>query len=284
MAQYYRTWSDPQAATASAQGLDVSDYQGAYAWPVAKQRVAGLAFGTYRATQGLGGPGTVSPDPQAEHNHEAIAAAGLARGAYHFLDPELDGAKQADYFLTYLGQLGLGQSDMLWLDTETAGPTAAATAECGQAFMAELDRLAPHNPRGVYTYISFADAGNCDGLGAYPLWLAWPGLPAPAPPPPWRTWTFWQWGQRNGTDCDAFNGSAAALEAWVASYAVPPPSRGPYRHTADGKTLAGQLTADRNTSAAHILGVTASAWTKSDEQAVARLALPAGWPYYTTNP
>jgi GH25 family lysozyme M1 (1,4-beta-N-acetylmuramidase) len=209
---------------ASAQGLDVSNFQGRFPW----KAQSGLAFGIYRLTQGLGGPGMNSPDPQAAWNHAQIAAGGLIRGAYHFLDPRLGGEKQAAYFVAQHASLGTLPADMLWLDNESAnGESPAAVAACARAFMAELKTLLPRNPAGVYTFIDFAREGYCAGLGGYPLWLAYPDATAPAAPPPWAAWTFWQWGSRDGTDADAFNGDTAGLHSWLASFAPPSPATPP---------------------------------------------------------
>jgi GH25 family lysozyme M1 (1,4-beta-N-acetylmuramidase) len=217
--------AETSAGVASAQGLDVSNYNGRFPWRAQK----GLTFGVYRMSQGLGQPGTVSPDPQAAWNRAELKAAGIAAGAYHFLDPRLDGAAQARYFVNVHDRIGLDADDMLWCDNETAGVSPAATAAVARAFMAELKALCPHNPMGVYTFISFASEGNCAGLGKWPLWLAYPAAAAPATPPPWAKWTFWQWGTRNGTDIDAFNGTAAAFTAWRKSFlpVTPPPVRPP---------------------------------------------------------
>jgi lysozyme len=218
----------------SAQGLDVSNYQGKFNWTAAvtaaKAAGAPLSFGITRVTQGLGGGGTNSPDPDASWDWPQILDHGLYRGGYHFLDPRLDGARQARYFVNRLEQLGLGTSAMLWLDNEASnGQPAAHVAACAQAFMRELVTLRPHNPRGVYTFINFARAGNCAGLGGYPLWLAYPASAAPPAPLPWMSWKFWQFGIRNGVDADAFNGTHDDLTAWIASYskpiAAPPPPR-----------------------------------------------------------
>jgi lysozyme len=281
-----RTW----AATVSAQGLDVSNYSGSFDWAGAVATVPGLAFGVFRLTEGLGGAGMNSPDPTAGWNHAQIAQHGLRRGAYHFLHPGLDGAAQARYFVQEYGKLGLTGQDMLWLDNETAGASPQAVAACAQAFMRELDALCPHNPRGVYTYIEFAKQGNCQGLGGWPLWLSYPALSAPAPPPPWVNWKFWQWGFRNGFDADAFNGSAQALDAWIASYA-PPVAKGPFRHVADGTYSLAQIARARNTTVAHLVEVTAAAVQPADLAAIAAsLAgaqdqpLPAGFVWYSTNP
>jgi lysozyme len=206
----------------SAQGRDVSNFQAKYAW----NATVGLSFGIYRLTQGLGRPGTNSPDPYAGWNHDQIKAKGLVHGAYHFFDPDLSGAAQAEYFVTQHSILGLDDEDMLWLDNESAnGVPPAHVSARALAFMVELEKLRPHNPQGVYTFISFATGGYCAGLEKWPLWLAYPASAAPAPPPPWANWTFWQWGIRDGTDTDAFNGTSAELNAWVTSYAKETPTR-----------------------------------------------------------
>jgi GH25 family lysozyme M1 (1,4-beta-N-acetylmuramidase) len=268
-------------AVQSAQGLDVSDFQGRFSWGAAKQAVPGLAFGVYRLTQGLGASGTVSPDPDAAWNHQQIAANGLHRGAYHFLDPHLPGEAQAQYFVAEHARLGTAAADMFWLDNETAGASPAETAACAVAFMGELDKLVPHNPRGVYTFIDFAREGNCAGLENDPLWLAYPAATAPSSPPPWHRWTFWQWGQRNGADTDAFNGTAAQLDDWIAGFA---PSTGPFRHVAPGNRTLAQIAAARNATVDHLVRVTISALTAGDVAAIGGLTLPAGFPWYSSNP
>lgn len=246
---------------ASAQGIDVSNFQGQFNWAGTR----GLSFGVYRLTQGLGGPGTNSPDPTARHNHDGIAERRLHRGAYHFLDPVLNGAAQARYFADHAARLGLTSRDMLWLDNEADnGAGAGRTAECAATFMAELDHLLPHQPRGVYTFISFATSGHNTGLGRFPLWLADPSdiSTGPKPPPPWARWSFWQWGIRNGTDRDAFNGTAGDLTAWLGSFTAPPPPR--ERHVErfvtgagpDAVTLAGIL-ARRGMSLSSLLRLSA---------------------------
>ena len=267
--------------TASAQGMDVADFQGSYNWSAAKQAIPNLAFGVYRLTQGLGASGTVSPDPDAAWNHAQIAAQGLHRGAYHFLDPHLPGEQQAAYFTAEHAKLGTTPADMFWLDNETPGASPAETAACAVAFMGELDKLVPHNPRGVYTFIDFAREGNCDGLSGYPLWLAYPSATAPVSPPPWHRFTFWQWGTRNGTDADAFNGTVSQLDDWIASYR---PQTGPFRHVAPGNRSLGQIAAARNTTPQHLAEVTMTALTPGDVLDIAGLPMPAGTPYYTTNP
>lgn len=227
---------------ASAQGIDVSDWQGLVNWATAAN---GLTFAICRATEGLGGPGTASPDPWLAANWAGMRAAGLARGAYHFLHPALDGASQARYFVSVLRALpgGLQPSDMLMLDNETYGPSGVATSAVARAFMAELRSLCPHNPIAVYTYMSFAKAGYCQGLGGYPLWIAYPSSTPPSlTGTPWSSWAFWQWGVR-GTDQDAFNGTAADFRKWLAAFNPVPPVNPPDPPTMEADVYSGQIPA-----------------------------------------
>jgi GH25 family lysozyme M1 (1,4-beta-N-acetylmuramidase) len=197
-----------------AQGIDVSNYAGQFDWA----GTSGLSFGICRATQGLGAAGTNSPDPYLSWNWPRIKDQGLARGAYHFLDPYLDGTEQASYFVETVGSVGLETTDMLWLDNETAGASVPAVAACAVDFMAKLVSLRPDNPCGVYSFWDFITSGNCEGLGSYPLWLAIYQTAAPGAPAPWSSWKFWQSGGTSNHDDDVFNGSAADLSAWIGSF------------------------------------------------------------------
>ena len=84
--------------------------------------------------------------------------------------------------------------------------------------MAELVRLRPDNPHGVYSFWNFITEGNCAGLGSYPLWLAIYQTATPGAPPPWTEWKFWQWGATSSYDNDVFAGTPAELTAWISSF------------------------------------------------------------------
>ena len=202
------------AVAANAKGIDVSNFGGEFNWA----GTSGLSFGICRASQGLGAAGTNSPDPFLAWNWPRIKAKGLARGAYHFLDPGLSGAAQASYFVQTVSKVGLETTDMLWLDNETAGSSPAAVAACARDFMAKLVALRPHNPCGVYSFFNFITSGNCAGLGLYPLWLAIFQSATPTAPAPWHAWKFWQSGEASSHDNDVFNGTPAELTAWIGSF------------------------------------------------------------------
>lgn len=272
---------------ASAQLIDVSNFQGQYDWNAAKAQVPGLAGGIAKLTEG-----TTFVDADAGHNWSALAGLGLVRGGYHFGHPGESASAQVQAFLGEASKLGLTTRDILALDLEVNdGRTAADVASWAQAFMTGLKAARPHNPVLVYTMVSFATGGECAGLGRYPLWLAFPAASAPQPPPPWARWTFWQWGTRNGVDADAFNGTVAELHAWVDSFQPDPAppagtgtGTGPFRHyTAKGDTLA-DLAAARNTTAWHLVEMAAANYTAGDEARLAKAELPSGLAWYTSNP
>ena len=56
----------------------------------------------------------------------------------------------------------------------------------------------------VYTFLSFAEAGNCNRLGHCPLWIADPSSRAghPRVPGPWQTWTMHQYNITGPIDRD----------------------------------------------------------------------------------
>lgn len=205
----------------SAQAQDVSNYQGHYDWAKAKADIPRLVLGIARVTQGLGGPAVNSPDPDAAWNWQQLEANGLDKGAYHFGSPGKGQPKaQADYFVNECAKLpgGITPRTELWLDHESNdGIAPAAAAQWAVEFMLELDKLVPHNPHGVYTFINFAKEGNCAGLEDYYLWLAYPASTAPAEPLPWMgpQFVLWQWGNRDGTDADAFMGTVDQYNLWV---------------------------------------------------------------------
>ena len=246
---------------ASAQLLDVSNWQGPhFDWDHAKATIPNLVGGIFRLTQGLGGRGTNSPDPTAQHNFDALQRLGLWPAAYHFMDPALDGGAQSSYFTTELHKLGqIPQTLGQFLDNETAkaGISADHTSKVAQAFMTERQKLSPFNPNGIYSFIDFIKWGYCDGLAHYPLWLAFPSSKAPMTPMPWTKITFWQWGQRNGIDADAFMGTVTDFHAWVASYAPKHPAA-PQMHRLNGLKTLGQVAKDFGVTVPEIVRATSN--------------------------
>jgi len=186
----------PAATTVrSAQGLDVSNFQGKFAWSA----TSGLSFGIHRLTQGLSTPGTNSPDPTAQWNPREIAKRGLHRGAYPS-STRSSPAPPGRPVRRRLPRLGLTPQDMLWLDNENpAQPRLPRDRGVRPAFMAELDKLCPAPARRLHVSSASPRAGTAAGLDRYALWIAHPAAPRRR-----RrgeavvVGKFWQYGIRNG--------------------------------------------------------------------------------------
>ena len=238
------------AAVQSAQGKDFSAYQK----PVTPADLKGLSFAFTRVSDWSGT--TMGTDPNFAHNWAAFKTAGLDRGAYWYLLPNVDPAAQARYFFAAVKAAGLEPGNLLVCDSEVL---AANADQATHAFCATLASLAgPQCPVIVYTNHNVGQhLTSCTG---WPLWFAWP---SPAAPPasliaPWKSWLVWQWGTAGGVDADAFNGTATVLDAWTASHIPPPvPVNVPVTVTADGKKSLAQIAAAAGTQPSTILRVTA---------------------------
>ncbi len=205
-------------------GTDISHYQSA---------IPAGSFCVLKATEGL-----TYVDPDFAGWWRDLAASGTLRGAYHFFHPGLDPVEQADHFLATVLAQGLRPGDTLWLDhealslasprrtvlppSERLGMEAAFSAADSRASAARrfCDRVISKAGRcGVYTFLSFTQAGHCAGLGDLPLWMADPSRPAGQPrvPAPWTHAVMHQYAETSGVDRDAFLGDQAAWLALGAS-------------------------------------------------------------------
>jgi hypothetical protein len=157
----------------------------------------------------------VNPDAAADwaylHNHK------LGRIAYLFGHPSVGVAATIDLFASEIRKLGLAAGDGIALDLEVNdGRGPGAVNAWAAELMAELAKLYDRKPL-LYTYLSFATAGNTASLGKYPLWISNPSRPAGRPqvPKPWKTWAIHQYSTTSGQiDRDVANyPSLAAMQA-----------------------------------------------------------------------
>ena len=206
---------------ANAQGIDLSSYQPSFDWAAEKGRIS---FAFAKATEG-----TTIRDPDFATNWQNAKALGIVRGAYHFAHPKNGAATEAQAFLDTVRAHGLQAGDLLALDLETSDNLSPArVAEYARNWCADVHHATGHTPI-VYTFLAFAQAGNCAGLGHYPLWIAEPSAPAgrPVVPSPWSAWKFHQYGTArvgsNTVNVDVFNGDTAALKKF-ANPAAPSPT------------------------------------------------------------
>jgi lysozyme len=247
------------------EGIDVYDGQGTIDWAAVAD--AGVAFAYVKATQGTYDTQTTFKD-----NWVGAAAAGVARGAYHFLDPTEDGQAQASHFLSVLSGVARTDDggDPAWgelppmLDVEcpdgdadclyagASGAAAPAVIAAGVwAFLRAVQAATGRRPV-VYTFASYftSNAVDAAGLDAFPLFAAYPTSDACFPlPSPWSAATLWQYswqGQVPGiavpVDRDRWLGSAADLARDAAA--------------GTGSSALGDASASRSSSVAAEAGAT----------------------------
>jgi len=196
------------AAVTVVQGIDVSNLQGpAFNWQAWQGKIG---FGLVKATEGDG-----FTDPDFGRNWDAMwqmdACHRFPRFAYSFFHPAQDPVVQAAHLVATVRGHGLMPGDNFVCDLEVNdGLPPHQVAQRAAVFLRKVNELAPGHRVLVYTMPSFAEAGNCQGLDPWFLWLASYGVPAPAAPQPWKTCTFWQYTDRP-VDGDRFMGTEAQL-------------------------------------------------------------------------
>jgi lysozyme len=219
----------------SVPGLDVSHYNGVIDW--ASVVGAGEAFVYIKATEGLN-----TDDPYFIDNWRNSKKAGLLRGAYHFLHPNLDAQAQADHFLSRLTLANSGaklnSGDLpAALDIEiSGGVTPAALIASAKTWLNAVEAATGRVPM-IYTSASFwkTNAQNVASFSRYPLWVANYKVAKPKLPTVWPNWTIWQFSEQGvpwlsaNADLDAFQGDTAALKAFagIKTQAPAKPARKP---------------------------------------------------------
>lgn len=202
-------------------GVDVSSFQGRPAqW---KSEAGRIAWAAVKITE-LEPNGTryVNPDAAADwaflHRNQKV------RVGYLFGHPSVSSAETVSFFLREIDKLGLHDDDAIALDIEvTDGRSPSAVAAWCVRVTSELRHRTQRHPV-VYTFLSFAEAGNCKGLGHLPLWIADPSRRAGRPrvPGPWKTWTMHQYAITGSIDRDVAKfTSRAKMSAALGKEKVP---------------------------------------------------------------
>ena len=216
-------------------GLDVSAWEPYVDW--AKVYSEGYLYMFAKATQGIG-----IVDSHFSSHWSNAKKAGLLRGAYHYLIMAQDPTKQADLFLSTVGN-DLGELPMI-LDLESKYNETATNKQILAVAKAWLDRVeqVTHQKAMVYsTFFFFRDHVSIPNVGGapawakdYPVWIAqYLNHPAtendtPLQPKGWQDWKFWQYSQNGlvggvtgdnniptGVDLNYFRGSADDLYAFA---------------------------------------------------------------------
>jgi lysozyme len=240
-------------------GVDVASYQGLPGqW---KGSAGAIQWAAVKLTEyEPGGHSYVNPDALADW--EFLKAAGHGRIAYLFGHPSMPVAATVNLFTKTVSAFGgLLPGDGIMLDHETTdGRSAAQVSTWAQDVLQLLKRNLGRTPM-VYTYLSFAWEGNCNGLGAYPLWISDPDSPAGRPrvPSPWKTWAIHQYSVTGGIDRDVTTWTTRKTMAAVIGKQAT-------SGEADVKDLGGSFGGDALTSARWDNGVTVVAGTNAKGQ------------------
>jgi lysozyme len=189
------------AARQLLHGVDVASFQGR---PAQWRSEAGfIRWAAVKITE-LEPNGTRYVNPDAEADWAFLDRKQKVRVAYLFGHPSVSAKDSVSFFLAEIGRLGLRDDDCIALDIEVTdglGPSAV-DAWCAEV-TADLRKKTGRQPI-VYTFLSFAEAGNCNRLGHCPLWIADPSSRAGRPrvPGPWKTWTMHQYNISGAIDRD----------------------------------------------------------------------------------
>jgi lysozyme len=204
-------------------GIDIASYQGQ---PGSWTPHAGdIDFAAVKLTElSAAGPYV---DPDAVADWEWLGAHGKLRIAYLFAHPSVPAGESVALFEATLGGLGLLDDDMVMLDLEvTDGRGSAQVSTWAADVLRLLERDLGRRPL-LYTFIGFAQAGNCAGLGAWPLWIADPSAAPGQPrvPHPWAHWAIHQYSISGGLDRDIT--ACASRDEMTAAFAKAKPDPPP---------------------------------------------------------
>lgn len=198
--------------TASAQGIDISSFQSVYS----VAQLERYEFAIFRATLG-----TTESDPNFAANWANAKTAKIHRGAYHELTNLSPESTQAEHFIATVKARGVQPGDMLAC-VATDYPVSSASVK---AFCVAVQKEFPQSPVLIYSDQSELENWSAEAA-QFELWLAWYRSTPPASVAPWKTWRLWQWSD-SPVDQDAFNGTKASLDAWIASHVKPAPRPAP---------------------------------------------------------
>ena len=236
-------------------GVDVSNWQGPPAdW---RPESGGIDFAGVKITE-LGTDGSRYVNPDAAADWAYLRDHGKGRIGYLFGHPGTSASGSAAFFLAELEARGLDDGDAVALDLEVSdGESTAHVASWSADVLALLERETGRSPL-LYTFLSFAEAGNCAGLGKWPLWIADPSSAAghPRVPHPWADWTLHQWRITGPIDRDvARYGDRAEFRAGLGKHKAK--GAAVTEHVTAGKLSLAALAEQHGTAPSAILRLTA---------------------------
>lgn len=215
-------WNGNPPSSHQVHGIDISVWQGAIDWPVAKAN--GVNFAFLKATEGGD-----HEDPAFAFNWRRAEAAGVPRGAYHFFYHCRPAAEQARWFISHVPRSPGALPPVLDVEWTPRSPTCPgkrpATVVRGEAqvFLKAVGRAYGQRPI-LYTTVDFYRENELWKMNGVDFWLR--SVAAhPSDRFPGQHWLFWQYsgtgsvpGIDGATDLNVYAGTAAQFTAWLASH------------------------------------------------------------------
>jgi lysozyme len=210
-------------------GIDVSRYQGDIDWPTVRN--AGVSFVFIKATEGGD-----HKDPFFEKNWHAAKAAGIPRGAYHFVYWCRPAAEQVKWYINNVPKDSTALPPVLdveWNGHSKTCPIKVPAEEARAGMELILKTLETHYRKKpiIYTdYTFYKDVLSNGAFKNYPLWVRSIHKVKGHPVHRWgdRPWHFWQYtekksipGIRAYVDANAFFGSRHSWKSWLRRNGVP---------------------------------------------------------------
>ncbi len=219
-----RADSDPHPGVARAhampvQGIDISKYQGDIDW--ARVRKEGIRFAYLKVSEGGD-----HVDNRFYDNWSAAAAAGVPRGAYHFMYWCRTASEQAVWFTQAVPHDATQLPpvlDLEWNNASVTCPKHVPRADAIEKIRKMLEIMEYHTGKRpiIYTDINFHRDVLEGEFSGYEFWLR-----SVAAEPheryanrPWRFWQYTATGRVPGidgsVDRNAFNGSEGEWNRWL---------------------------------------------------------------------
>lgn len=197
-------------------GIDVSNHQQTIDWSLTSR--CGISFAMIKASES-----TNFTDGFFSKNWTAAKQYGLARGAYHFGRPsQTSGHAEANYFLSVVQDIQVGDSLVLDLEDDVVDPNADLAAYCID-FLTTVEQRVGFKPL-LYSRTNYLTSHKCINnaqLGEYGLWLAAYQRTLPSLPGGWPFWALWQYtsagilpGITGQVDMNLYNGDVASLKRY----------------------------------------------------------------------
>ncbi len=208
---------DRRPDACAVRGIDVSGHQGDIDWDAVA--ASGIVFAWIKATEG----GDFA-DARFRRNWSLAAAAGVKRGAYHFVTWCRPARDQAAWFVANVAADPDALPPVLDVEWNPASRSCARHAPRDEALatmqviLAAMEKAYGKVPV-IYAPLDFYDKVMRGALDRYPLWARSLGDPPSGyGDRPWRIWQYSETGSvpgiAGGVDLDCYSGGPADLDAW----------------------------------------------------------------------